>query len=110
MSNLQRDLGDVLFEKLSLYLYERIQAKERKNIQHKKEQFIKNNVVVVTINGEVFYDSSKDGEISDDLYIALLSYDADQDINIKNQNRKNKKKKKEKLIYNLNPNITSIIA
>lgn len=39
--------------------------------------------------------------MNDDLYNALISYGAQEDI---------KEKSKEKVVYNLNPSVTSIIA
>lgn len=102
MSFLERDLADILFEKLSLYMYERDQKKERKSLENEKKTFIKNNTVIVIVNGTVIYDSSTDGVMNDDLYNALISYGAKQDAENHNTNNP--------LVYNLNSSITPIIS
>ncbi len=101
MSFMEKDWGDLVFDKLTLAYFEWLQRKERKSIEEKKKSFIENNVVVVTVNGEKIYDSSVDGIMNDDLYNALISYGAQEDI---------KEKSKEKVVYNLNPSVTSIVA
>ena len=102
MLNLEKDLGDVLFEKITLFFYERERKNEKRTIEQQKKRFIKNNTVVVKVNDKVIYDSTCNGEMTDELYTALVSYGVVNDI-------KAGRKKKNKVIYNLNPNITSII-
>lgn len=101
MSFIAKDWGDLIFDKLTLAYYEWLQRKERKSMDEKKKKFIENNVVVVTVNGEKIYDSSVDGIMNDDLYNALISYGAKEDI---------KEKSEETVIYNLNPSVTSFIS
>lgn len=102
MLSLEKDLGDVLFEKISLFFYERERRNEKRSIEQRKKRFIKNNTVVVMVNEKVIYDSTCNGEMTDELYNALISYGVADDI-------KPGRKRKNKVVYNLNPNITSII-
>ena len=102
MSILEKDIADVLFEKLSLLLYEKRQQKSRKSLEAEKKTFIRNNTVIVMLNGATIYDSSVDGVMNDALYNALISYGAKQDMEKENG--------KKPLIYNINPSITSIIT
>lgn len=106
MLGLEKDFGDILYERLSLYLYERNERKMRKSQQSEKERFVKNNTVIVTVNDEVIYDSRVDGIISDDLFNALISYGV---VKSTQKKKKNRRKKSTKNIYNIKPNVTSII-
>lgn len=101
MSILEKDIADVLFDKISLFIYEKMKQKSRKSLEYEKKTFIERNTVIVQVNGDVIYDSSTDGVMNDDLYNALISYGVKQDVET-NENSA-------PLIYNINPNITSII-
>ena len=102
MSFIERDLADILFEKLSLYFYERMQRKESKSLESEKRAFIENNDVIVTLNGNIIYNSVTDGIMNDDLYNALISYGAKQDAENHNTD--------DPLVYNINPNIHPLIS
>ena len=105
LSILEKDLADLLFDKVSLYIFELMQKKARKSLENEKKNFIEKNTVIVKLNGKTIYDSSTDGIMNDDLYNALLSYGAKQDAE-----KETDKNTKSQLVYNLKPNITSIIA
>ena len=91
----------MLFDKISLLLYERERSDDKRMIEQQKRKFIKNNTVVVKVNDKVIYDSMVDGEMTDELYMALVSYGL--------VNNPKSGKKKNKVEYTLNPSITSII-
>lgn len=105
MSLWTKDWIKVIFEKTSLYFYERERLKQRKSLKQEKEKFIKQNTIVVTVNDRVVYDSSINGVMSDDLFLALLDYGIKNDA--KTQKKKNIRKKPT-LTYNLSPNLIAI--
>lgn len=107
MELLKKDWGDLLYENLTSLYYKMLKRKERKSLEEEKKTFIKDNTVIVTINGKVIYNSSIDGVMNDDLYNALLSYGAEKDME---SIKKEKNNHDNKLVYNLNPTITPIVT
>lgn len=96
------DWVEILFNHISLKMYENEQVRHRKAKQIEKNRIIKNNRIIVKVNNDVIYDSKKEKDMSDDLYYALLSYGLMDSINSKSKN------KKTPINYNIIPSISTM--
>lgn len=95
------DWVDYAFKVLSLKRYEKEQEKCRKRLLSEKNRVTKNNRIIVKVNDDLIYDSKKNGEISDELFLALLSYGLMDSI-------KNKPRKNAPINYTISPTISTL--
>lgn len=98
-----KDWTEYFAQKLSLKVYEKEQEKNRKKLLYEKNKILRNNRIIVRVNDDIIYDSKKSGDISDDLYFALLSYGLMDSI-------KNKSNSHTPISYNITPKISSLPA
>lgn len=96
-----KDWSEYILGKISFHLYENEQKKHRQRMLSEKNRITKNNRIIVKVNSDIIYDSKKDGEMSDQLYLALLSYGLMDSI-------KNKSSKNAPINYTITPTISSM--
>lgn len=96
------DWIEYIFNNIALKMYENEQEKHRKSSQSEKKKIIKNNRIIVKVNNDIIYDSKKDGDMSDDLFYALLSYGLMDSVNSKKEN------KQTPINYNIIPSISTM--